>query len=115
MFLLAIQWGGSAYPWGSSRIVGLLCGAVAGLLAFMFREKLHGNKAMISPTFVRNSVVFFSFWTVLFQFGSLMVLTYYLPLWFQVVKEASPVKSGIMLLPTIISQTLFTGVAGAIG
>lgn len=115
LFLLAIQWGGVKYPWNSGRVIGLLCGSAAGFILFVAQEARHGDKAMIAPRMARNSVVFFGFWTVLFQFGSLMVITYYLPLWFQVVKDASPIRSGVMLLPTIIAQTLFTVVAGAIG
>ncbi|KAE8366251.1 MFS general substrate transporter [Aspergillus caelatus] len=114
LFLLAIQWGGVKYPWNSARVIGLLCGSAVGFILFVAQEACHGDKAMIAPKMARNSVVFFGFWTVLFQFGSLMVITYYLPLWFQVVKDASPIRSGVMLLPTIIAQTLFTVVAGAI-
>ena len=115
MFLLAIQWGGVTKPWNSATIIDLLCGAAAGFVLFIIQERFQGDEAMIPPTIVHSSVAFFGFWMVLFQFGSLVVLTYYLPLWFQVVKDASPIGSGVMLLPTIISQTVFTLVAGAIG
>ncbi|KAE8382316.1 major facilitator superfamily domain-containing protein [Aspergillus bertholletiae] len=108
LFLLAIQWGGVKYTWDSSCVIGLLCGSAARLVLFVAREMHNGDKAMKAPKMARNSVVFFGFQTVLFQFGSLMVITYYLPLWFQVVKDASPIRSGVMLLPTIIAQTLFT-------
>ncbi|KAJ5587844.1 major facilitator superfamily domain-containing protein, partial [Penicillium hispanicum] len=114
MVLLAIQWGGTSYPWNSATIIGLLCGAAATFVVFIAQEKYQGDKAMITPRIVKKSVPFFGFWIVLFQFGSLIILTYYLPLWFQVVKGASPIRSGVMLLPTITSQTFFTLVAGAI-
>lgn len=115
MLLLALQWGGVTYAWNSARVVGLLCGAAAAFVLFVVHERLQGDRAMIPSTIVRNPVAFFGFWTVFFQFAALMVLTYYLPMWFQVVQDTSAVMSGVMLLPTIISQTLFTLVAGAIG
>jgi hypothetical protein len=31
MFLLALEWGGTNYPWADSRIIGLFCGA-AGMV-----------------------------------------------------------------------------------
>jgi len=38
--------------------------------------------------------------------GSLILLCYYLPLWFQIVKGVNPLLSGVMTLPTVISQSL---------
>ena len=38
---------------------------------------------------------------------------YYLPLYFQSAKEASPLRSGLLLLPLILTEA-FTGVAGGI-
>ncbi|KAK2873739.1 hypothetical protein FQN49_002118 [Arthroderma sp. PD_2] len=114
MLLLALAWGGTTYSWNSPTIIGLFCGSVACLGVFLLWEKLSGDKAMIPLSLLKRPIVSFSAVTVLFQFSSLVCLTYYLPIWFQTVKEASALLSGVMLLPTIISQTLFTGVAGAI-
>lgn len=46
--------------------------------------------------------------------GALSLLAYYLPLWFQVVKGAST-KSGVMTLPSAISQALGSLVAAKVG
>jgi len=43
-----------------------------------------------------------------------LLLIYYLPIWFQAVKGASAVKSGIMNLPMLLSLVL-TSVLGGIG
>lgn len=44
---------------------------------------------------------------------SLFSLVYYLPIWFQAVKEASATKSGVMNLPMILSVTVVSIIAGA--
>ena len=45
----------------------------------------------------------------------LFVTTYFLPLYFQTVQNASPLNSGVKLLPSIVSQLIFAIVAGALG
>ena len=48
-----------------------------------------------------------------FCIGSLfMLLVYYLPIWFQAVKGASAVKSGIMNLPMILTLVLVSILSG---
>lgn len=50
-----------------------------------------------------------------FAFGSaFFLLVYYLPIWFQAVKGASAVKSGIMNLPmvlTLVISSILSGIA----
>jgi hypothetical protein len=43
---------------------------------------------------------------------ALLLLTYYLPVWFQVIKGVGPQISGVMTLPTMISQALSAVIAG---
>jgi hypothetical protein len=45
--------------------------------------------------------------------GSFLGSVYYLPIWFQAVKDASAVRSGIMNLPMLIAVVLFSVGAGA--
>ena len=43
------------------------------------------------------------------------MLAFYLPQWFQSVEGAQPQKAGLMVLPTMISQIIGTGLAGGLG
>jgi hypothetical protein len=45
----------------------------------------------------------------------LYVLAYYTPVWFQVVKGATPLHSGLYILPTVISQIISAAVSGMLG
>ena len=40
-------------------------------------------------------------------FGCLQTAAYYLPIYFQTVKQASPMLSGVYTLPSMISQLIF--------
>jgi hypothetical protein len=78
--LLALQWGGSQYPWESVRIIVLLVlFAVLGV-AFIAIEIRQNAKAMLpARVFAQRTVLcasFFSFATA----GAIFVLTTYFPM-----------------------------------
>jgi hypothetical protein len=112
MFLLAFEWAGVSYSWDSPTIIGLLCGAVATWCVFGFWQHRRGENAMIPLSLLSKREVIFSCCTSWAQMGTLTLLSYFLPLWFQVVKGASPTMSGVMSLPNMISQTLVLLLAG---
>ncbi|OAL20504.1 hypothetical protein AYO22_08805 [Fonsecaea multimorphosa] len=115
MFLLAMIWGGNQYRWDSSVIIGLFCGAFGAFAAFAAWEIFRGERAMIPPAIARNRLVIFGCFTSFLQIGALLSLSYYLPVWFQVVKDESPVMSGVMVLPTAIAQAIGSIAAGKLG
>ncbi|KAH0837408.1 putative HC-toxin efflux carrier TOXA [Fonsecaea pedrosoi] len=106
MLLLAMIWGGNQYRWDSSVIIGLFCGAAGTTAVFVAWETFKGEKAMIPPAIVKNRLVIFGCLTSFLQIGALLSLSYYLPVWFQVVKDESPLMSGVMVLPTAIAQAI---------
>lgn len=115
MLLMAVQWGGSQYAWNSATIVGLFCGTVAMAIVFLTWEYYVGDEAMIPFSMVKKRVVWSSCLVIWFLFGSMMVYSYYLPIWFQAVKGASSLKSGVDLLPLILSQIIASIVSGGLG
>jgi hypothetical protein len=115
MFLTAINWGGATYPWSSAKVIGLLCGS-GGILALFIAWAIHqGDEALIPPHILREPNLFFGCWISGLQGGATIMVGYYLPLWFQAVKGASPTDSGLMMLPTMISQILGSMTSGALG
>ncbi|KAL1985774.1 hypothetical protein VTN96DRAFT_7396 [Rasamsonia emersonii] len=106
MFLLAFEWAGSDYGWDSPTIIGLLCGSVVTICIFGFWQHRMGENAMIPLSLLSKREVLFSCCTAFLQMGTLLLFSYFLPLWFQVVKGASPTMSGVMNLPIMLSQSL---------
>ncbi|KUL83693.1 hypothetical protein ZTR_07474 [Talaromyces verruculosus] len=114
MLLMALEWGGSQYAWNSVTIIGLFCGAGAIAIVFLAWEYHAGEEAMIPFSMVRNRVVWSSCLVIWFLFGSMMVYSYYLPIWFQAVKGASSLQSGVDLLPLILSQVVASILSGGL-
>ncbi|KAJ5713617.1 uncharacterized protein N7483_010798 [Penicillium malachiteum] len=113
MILLALEWGGSKYPWKSATIIGLFIGGAGLGIVFAFWQIRRGDNAMIPPRLITNRTLFFACATEFFIMGAVMISIYYLPEWFQVIKGASPTKSGIMYLPLALSDVIAALSAGA--
>ncbi|RFU35223.1 hypothetical protein B7463_g1134, partial [Scytalidium lignicola] len=112
--LLALQWGGSKYTWGSWRIILLFVFFGVLILCFVAVQIWKGDHATVPPNVVKKRTVWAS---ILFSFtlGSFFLLMiYYLPIWFQSVKGASAVKSGIMNLPMLLVLVLVSIIAGGL-
>lgn len=107
MLLLALQWGGVEYAWSSSTVVGLLVGFGVVLILFIFWTVRRGEAALIPPrlfTINRNPALICA--AAFFVNGPFQVIIYWLPIWFQGVLGASPIRSGINFFPTVVSDVL---------
>lgn len=112
MFLLALQYGGSTDPWNSATIIGLFVGAGVTFIIFMLWEYRVGDKAMIPYSIFTIRTVWTSCVTYGFLASLLICGSYYLPIYFQAIKNASPMISGVDILPSIISQMISAILSG---
>jgi predicted MFS family arabinose efflux permease len=112
--VLALQWGGSVYPWKSARIIALLILCVLLVLTFIGIQMWKQDGATVPPRLFKNRSISASVWFGFFNGAGMMVMIYYLPIWFQAIKGASAVKSGIMLLPMILSVVFGTISSGIV-
>ncbi|KAL4953389.1 putative MFS transporter [Aspergillus filifer] len=114
MLMLALQWGGNQYAWDSSRIIGLFTGAGVTFIAFLAWEYTRSDSAMVPFSLLRQRIVWSAAATMFFFCGVLYLASYYLPIYFQVVKNDSALMSGVHLLPWILAQVLLALTAGAL-
>jgi hypothetical protein len=110
--LLALQWGGTTYSWSNGRIIALFVLAGVLVIIFLIIQIKRQENAMIPPRIIRmRPIAFSSIFMVLFA-GAYFTIVYYLPIWFQAIKGASAVNSGIMCLPLMLSMVIFSFVTG---
>ncbi|KAK4158903.1 putative efflux pump [Cladorrhinum sp. PSN259] len=112
--LLALTWGGTQHPWSSWRTLVPLFVGLAGLAAFLAIESIN---LIPQPTM---PIRLFTNRTSLGAFGLTYVasiLTYWmafwLPVYFQAVREFSQTQSGIDTLPFSMVMIPFSILAGA--
>jgi hypothetical protein len=68
---------------------------------------------MIPLALIKRRVIWSSCINYAFFIGSMLTSTYYLPIYFQSIKNASPLMSGVDLLPSILSTVLAGIITGA--
>ncbi|KAI4218228.1 MAG: hypothetical protein L6R36_009065, partial [Xanthoria steineri] len=113
MLLLALDWGGVSYPWGSATIVSLFWAAGFSLCLFLAWEYRRGAADSLLPLgLFRNPIVACASATSIMSYGGLYVIILYLPLWFQAVKGVSPLTSGVDYLPSVVTTTIATVASG---
>ncbi|RLP92010.1 MULTISPECIES: MDR family MFS transporter [unclassified Micromonospora] len=109
--LLALSWGGNEYAWGSGVIIGLFVAGAVFAVLFVLQEARVAEpilplRLFRSATFaLANSA---GFVLGLVMFGSII----FIPLYLQIVKGASPTRSGLLMLPMmtgIIVTSILTG------
>lgn len=112
--LLALQWGGTTHAWNDGRIIALL--VVFGILfvTFIGIQLWKGEAGTVPPRIIRQRSMACGFLYSACAAGSMMIFVYYLPVWFQAIKDASAVESGLMTLATIISLVLGSVLSGAV-
>ncbi|KAI9642731.1 hypothetical protein NHQ30_008462 [Ciborinia camelliae] len=115
-FFLALEWGGATKAWSSSDVIGVLVGFAVLLIAFIANEWRSGEKAILVPRILKNRTLAACAAFVFLSNNSGFVRVYNMPIYFQAVDGVSPTESGIRVLPTILSISLFTMFgAGAVG
>jgi hypothetical protein len=112
--LLALEWGGTTYAWANARIIVLFILGAILLGIFIVIQFRAGDFATVPIRIIsQRSVASGAYFSAIVP-GSMMVLIYYLPIWFQVVKGVSAVRSGIDTLPLVLSLVVSSIFAGQV-
>ena len=112
--LLALQWGGSTYPWKDGRIITLLVLFAVLISVFIAIQRWKQESATVPPRIFLKRSITAAMWSQFCVGSSMMTMVYYIPLWFQAIKSVTAVRSGIDTLPLIISLVLASIMAGAL-
>ena len=110
--LLALQWGGSTYSWSNGRIIALLVLFVVFLIVFIGVQIWKKDTALVPPRIVTQRSIAAAMWSQFCLGSAMMTLIYYIPIWFQAIKDVSALKSGIDTLPLLLSLVVSSISAG---
>lgn len=112
MLLLGLEFGGVIYPWSSAIVICLIIfGAITCVIFFVYEDRFARYPLIPLRLFNRPSNI--ASLGVCFSHGYVFIAgTYYLPLYFQSVLGASPLRSGIYLLPFALTLALVSALTG---
>lgn len=113
MFLLGLEYGGVSYPWGSAIVICLIIFGLITLALFSLNEwKL--AKYAITPLRIFQQRSNLAAFAVCFCHGFVVLSGFFfLPIYFQAVLGATPLLSGVYLLPFVLALS-FTSVGAGI-
>lgn len=111
-YVLALQWGGVSLPWSNSKVIGLFVGFGLLMVCFCIDQYLLGERAMLPPRLLKNRYIWQGMMYSFTIAGSYFLVLYFLPIYFQVIDNVSPIQSGVRNLPLILAITLATIVSG---
>jgi len=111
--LLALSWGGGAYPWGSIEIVGLFVVSAVAWVLFVLRlmsaaEPFIPLAVMFNPVVATGTAVNF------FVMGTLVGLSIYTPIYFEAVAGLTASQSGFALIALMGGTVTGAQIAGRI-
>ncbi|KAL3467006.1 major facilitator superfamily domain-containing protein [Aspergillus heterothallicus] len=104
--ILALEWGGTTYPWSNPKMIGLLVTFAVLFVVFVAVEVLNPGTAMIPPRVVLNRSIASAMWFIFLIAGAMMSVVYYLNIWFQVVKGDFATRAGLSTIPMVLSLVI---------
>lgn len=100
--LLALYWAGVSKSWDSNDVIGTILGFGLLAVAFIAVEYQQSQYAMLVHHVLKKREVWVGSAFSFFISGSLFVLVYFLPIYFQAIRGCSAVESGIRHLALVI-------------
>jgi EmrB/QacA subfamily drug resistance transporter len=109
--LLALTWGGTRYAWSSAPIAGLLLASAVISVAFVI-HLLTAREPFLPLPVLFNPVVGVGTASVTCVFGTMVALTVFVPLYYEVVRGLSAGQSGLALMPQLAGTVIGSTLAG---
>lgn len=113
MLFLPLQCNELGFAWGSARIIGLLTGSGVVAIIFIVWNRFKGDEALIPPKIIGQRSVAVSCVAAFFIYGVMLIHSYYLPIYFQAIRNASAIRSGVDMIAYMLANaflSLFTGI-----
>ena len=103
LLLLGLNLGGTTFPWNSPQIICLIGSGILMVGFFLFSEKRLA-KHPVMPLHILNNRSNVAVFVLACAHSMVSIgVEFYLPLYFQSVKQASPSHSGLLILPMMVS------------
>ncbi|KAI1101343.1 major facilitator superfamily MFS_1 [Jackrogersella minutella] len=110
-----IMGGTAGYPWSSWRIIMPIVLGIAGWIVFHFHQASRFcREPSIPPNLFKSRTSVTGFLLIFLASITLQAVNYFLPVYFQGVKDTSALQSGVDYLPFALAIIPFGGISGVI-
>ncbi|TKA25477.1 hypothetical protein B0A54_17668 [Friedmanniomyces endolithicus] len=114
MLLLGLDFGGAVFPWRSPTVICLIVFGIVMIGVFLFSEEKLAKYPLIPLSMFKDPSNLAIFIIGATQGMCYIPAEYYLPLYFQSAKQASPLRSGVLILPITVCEGALGIVSGVI-
>ncbi|CZT10055.1 related to major facilitator (MFS1) transporter [Rhynchosporium graminicola] len=112
MLFLALQYTEERVPWSDVRVIGLLTGSGCTFITFAVWQWWKADGALMPPRILKQRTVAASCAAAFFIYSAILIHTFYLPMWFQAIKNYSAIRSGVNMIPYVLANAIFSVLAG---
>ncbi|KAG0347520.1 hypothetical protein BG004_007597 [Podila humilis] len=102
LILLPLNWGGSTYEWNSGIVIGMLVAGFAAAGIFILVEWKVAKEPILPVHLYKIRNLWSTYGSLFFSGMSFFGLLFYLPLYFQVVKNESATVGGLETVPFVV-------------
>ncbi|TFK26921.1 Mfs1.1 [Coprinopsis marcescibilis] len=95
--VLALTWGGGTYPWSSAAVLVPLVLGVAFLVGWIVYEVKIASHPTVAPELIGNRTSVSGYLQTFLVSLIIAAWMYYIPVYFQACKDASPTQAGISM------------------
>ena len=110
--LLALNWGGVRFAWGSPQIVGLAGAAIFLFALFGARLSIAEEPFISLDIILRNRVVAAAIGCASFAYGTMIAIAIYTPVYFEGVLHLTASEAGLALIPFMGGVVIGSTVSG---
>ncbi|KAL2267377.1 hypothetical protein VTJ83DRAFT_4654 [Remersonia thermophila] len=103
--------GASGHSWADSDVILLFVLALVLFGIFGYIQHRNQEVAMLPFHVIKHRSVLAGFWFITCTSSALVVITYFLPLWFQTVQGTTASDSGVGILPMLVA--VIVGILGS--
>ncbi|KAH9850502.1 MFS general substrate transporter [Lenzites betulinus] len=98
MCTIALTWGGISAPWSSAQVLSLLILGLAVLAVFLGWDALYATEPLVPFALMSNRTSLSGYIQAFFVSLVAQTIVYYMPIYYQGCKDASPTRSGLITL-----------------
>jgi hypothetical protein len=112
MLLLGLEFGGVTYPWGSAKVICLIVFGIVVAGLFVLNEWKFARYPVMPLRIFKHPSNVAALGVCFCQSFVFIAGSYYMPLYFQAVLGATPLLSGVYLLPFALSLSFTSAASG---
>ncbi|WVF65704.1 hypothetical protein IAT40_000435 [Kwoniella sp. CBS 6097] len=112
---MGLQWGGVTKEWNDPAVIVTLAMAFGLFILLITWSFVMGSRAMIPLSLFKSRHLAAGTWVSFLGYGVVVIYLYYLPLYFEAIKDKSATRAGVLLLALQCTMGPLLVISGKVG